>query len=83
VVATSGAVPLTLTWDPQPGSWSLVVMNVGADPGVRADADFGATAPALRPIASSLLGGGALLLIGGTVLVALLVRSASRSRRPE
>ena len=83
VASTSGAVPLTLTWDPRPGNWSLVVMNAGAEPGVRADIDFGATAPALRPIAISVLGGGAVLLIGGSVLLALMVQSASRSRRPE
>lgn len=82
VASTSGSVPLSLTWDPRPGNWSLVVMNTNAIPGVRADIDFGATVPALRPIAISVLGGGALLLIGGTGLVVLMV-VASRSRRPE
>ncbi|MFL6144250.1 MAG: hypothetical protein ACJ72N_20595 [Labedaea sp.] len=75
VASTSGPGPLSLSWAPQPGSWSLVVMNVDAQPGLRADLDVGATVPALRPLAWALLGGGVVLLVGGAVLIALTVRS--------
>ncbi|HEU5473454.1 MAG TPA: hypothetical protein VFV67_22650 [Actinophytocola sp.] len=54
-------------------------MNTNAAPGLAADLDFGATAPALRPVALSLLGAGAAFLIGGTVLIAGTVRAASRN----
>jgi len=74
VASTSGATPLSLTWNPQPGRWSLVVMNTDATAGLDADLDFGATAPVLRPVALSLLGVGTAFLIGGAVLVAVTVR---------
>jgi hypothetical protein len=78
--STSGAVPLTLTWTPQPGSWSLVVMNADASRGLRADVDFGATVPALRPLWITLLAAGGVLLAGGTVLVAVTARARTRGR---
>jgi hypothetical protein len=78
VVSSSGAGPRSLTWDPRPGSWSLVVMNTDAEPGLRADVDFGATVPALRPVSIAVLGAGAALLIGGSVLLALMVRPRNR-----
>ncbi|HEU5474944.1 MAG TPA: DUF4389 domain-containing protein [Actinophytocola sp.] len=74
VASTSGATPLSLTWNPQPGNWSLVVMNADAGSGVRADLDIGATAPFLGPVAWSLLGVGVAFLVGGSVLVAVTVR---------
>ncbi|HEU5109183.1 MAG TPA: DUF4389 domain-containing protein, partial [Micromonosporaceae bacterium] len=79
VASTSGATPLSLTWNPQPGHWSLVVMNTNAGPGVRADLDFGATAPFLGPVAWSLLGVGVAFLIGGALLVAGTVRVTGRN----
>jgi hypothetical protein len=78
VASTSGTAPLSLTWNPQPGHWSLVVMNTDASPGVRADLDFGATVPALRPLWITLFSGGALLLAGGVVLIVLTTRSRNR-----
>jgi hypothetical protein len=77
VVSDSGGEPLTLRWEPQQGEWSLVVMNADAGTGVRTDLDIGATAPALRPVALSVLGGGLVLLALGALLIAL----AARSRR--
>jgi hypothetical protein len=80
-VQASGTGPLTLRWDPPAGNWSLVVMNLDADRTVRADIDFAATAPALRPVAFGVLGGGIVVLAGGAVLMALTLRPRTRDSR--
>jgi hypothetical protein len=79
LVSTSGATDPSLTWEPRPGQWSLVVMNSDARPGVRADLDAGATVPALRPVAITALSGGAVLLVGGALLLALTLRRRDRT----
>jgi hypothetical protein len=78
VESSAGTGTLTLDWVPQPGDWSLVVMNTAAEPGVRADVAVAATAPALGPVAFSVLSGGVVALLGGALLVAF----AARPRRP-
>jgi hypothetical protein len=70
VESASGTGTLTLDWTPTPGDWSLVVMNTGARSGVQADVAFAATVPALRPVAIAVLSTGAVLLLGGALLVA-------------
>lgn len=72
VASASGSGRQTLDWKPKAGSWSVVVMNTDARPGVAVDADLGAKVPALPWIALGFLvaglifaAGGALLLIGG------------------
>ena len=78
VESAAGTGTLTLDWAPQPGDWSLVVMNTAAAPGVHADVAVGATAPALRPFAFSVLASGVVALLGGALLVAF----GARPRRP-
>ena len=77
--SATGTGTLTLDWTPRPGDWSLVVMDAGARPDVRADVAVGATAPALLPIAITALSVGVVFLVGGAVLIAL----SARPRRPE
>jgi len=79
VDSVSGTGTLTLDWTPQPGDWSLVIMNAAARPEVRADVTFAATAPALEPVAITVLSTGVVLLFGGALLVAF----AARPRRRE
>ncbi len=71
VAQASGFGPQTLTWDPQPGRWMLVVMNADASSGVTVDVSVGADLPVLIPVAWALvIGGGALLMIGAALIVA-------------
>jgi hypothetical protein len=78
VASDSGSGDLTIGWDPQPGEWSLVVMNASASPGVRADISLAATAPHLRPVAAGILGGGITLLVLGSLVLAFAVRRPRR-----
>jgi hypothetical protein len=74
---TSGTNTQTLTWKPRPGSWTVVVMNANAAPGVAVTADIGATVPDLGWIAVGLLVGGAiLLLVAGALIVIPIVRAS-------
>lgn len=77
VTSTSGAGPLTLTWTPQPGNWSAVLMRSDGGAGVDAEVSVGATAPGLGWIAAGLLVLGLVLLAVGGLLVGLAVRGAS------
>lgn len=72
--SASGTGVLVLDWQPQPGDWSLVVMNADARPVVRADIAVGATVPALLPVAITSLAVGVVFLVGGAVLVAFAAR---------
>jgi hypothetical protein len=49
-------------------------MNTRAQPGLRADITFTATAPALRPVAITALSTGVVLLLGGALLIAFAAR---------
>ena len=60
----------TLTWSPEPGDWTLVVMNSDGTTPVDADVAVGATAPAVDDVALVLLVCG--LAVSG-LAVALLV----------
>ena len=60
-VRASGAGRQTLTWPVRKGSWAVVVMNVDATKGVRADVSVGARLPLLFWLAIGLLGAGVVL----------------------
>jgi Domain of unknown function (DUF4389) len=82
-VATSrGAGEQALRWDVQDGSWRVVVMNVDASRGVRADMSVGARLPDLNWLGLGLLGAGALLLVGGVALLYVGVRRQSAPSIP-
>jgi hypothetical protein len=70
VASATGPGPQTLEWEPADGSWTVVVMNADARPGIAVGADLGAKVPALPWIALGFLLAGALLLAGGAILVA-------------
>jgi hypothetical protein len=74
VASATGPGTQTLTWDPANGSWTVVVMNADGRPGVDVKADLGATYPALQGLAVGALIGGALILVGGALLIATAIR---------
>jgi hypothetical protein len=67
--SAQGSGPQQLTWDVEHGSWSIVVMNADASPGVDAGVSAGANVPILSTLAWSLMGGGLLLLAASGALV--------------
>ena len=79
VATASGSGEQTLTWDPESGKWSLVVMNADASPAVAADMSVGAEANFLTRLAIGLLVAGGIFLLGGAglIFVATSVRLGS------
>ncbi|GAA3825681.1 DUF4389 domain-containing protein [Nocardioides panacisoli] len=68
-VSISGSGTHTLTWKPENGDWTIVLMNADASPGVSADVAAGATLPVLGWSAAALLGAAGVLLVGGIILL--------------
>ena len=84
VAQASGLGPQTLTWDPQPGRWMLVVMNADSSAGVTVDLSVGADLPVLSPIAWTLvIVGGVLLIIGTGLIVAGSISGRRRGTPPQ
>ena len=74
VASAKGSGAQTLKWDPANGSWTVVVMNADARPGIEVGADLGARMPAVLWIAIGLLAGGVIFLAGGALLIAGAIR---------
>lgn len=74
VASSTGSGARTLKWEPQSGSWTVVVMNADARPGIGVRADLGARMPAVLWIAIGLLVGGGVFLAGGGLLIAGAIR---------
>jgi hypothetical protein len=74
VASSTGSGARTLKWNPHGGSWTVVVMNADARPGVGVRADLGARMPAVLWIAIGLLLAGAVFVAGGGLLVAGAIR---------
>jgi len=70
----------TLRWDPAAGSWTVVVMNASARPGIHVRADLAARYPDLPWIAAGLLAAGAVLAAGGGLLITGAIRRYRASR---
>jgi hypothetical protein len=79
IASATGRGTQTLEWDPSNGSWTVVVMNADAGPGIDVDADLGARLPGVLWIATGVLIAGVVLLVGGALLVAGAFR---RPRHP-
>jgi hypothetical protein len=77
VASATGAGPQTVTWHPVNGSWTVVVMNADAHPGLGVSGDLGARMSALPWIALGVLVGGAIFLASGVLLIVGAIR-----RRP-
>ena len=72
----------TLEWTPAGGDWTAVVMPTDRSAGLSVDLALAATAPTLPWLSGGLVAGGAVLLAGGTVLIALAVHRAQASSTP-
>jgi hypothetical protein len=70
-----------LTWQAEPGTWALVVMNADGSPGVEVRASAAAQADFLVPLAISLLVVGLVLLALGAGFI--VGSTVSAARRPE
>jgi hypothetical protein len=75
----SGPGTRTMIWDPSNGSWTVVVMNADARPGVGIEADLGAKVPALPWIALGVSIAAAVFLAGGALLILGAVRRNGRA----
>lgn len=73
-VEATGSGTQQLDWDPDDGSWTLVVMAADGSAGVAVDARIGATLPALTGLAWGLLGGGLFLLLVAVLLLVVGLR---------
>ena len=74
----SGLGTQTLTWRPESGSWTVVVMRPTGAAGVSATADVGATVPDLAWFAVAFFVAGVLLLGAAVLLIAVPVARARR-----
>jgi uncharacterized protein DUF4389 len=77
VETASGSGEQTLTWNPERGNWSVVVMNADASRGTAADVSVGAEASWLVWLAIGLLIAGGLVLLGGATMIFLGARHAA------
>ncbi|TFH11525.1 MAG: DUF4389 domain-containing protein [Candidatus Atribacteria bacterium] len=76
--SVQGSGEQTLTWTPQRGRWTVVVMNASATMGVSASAIASVRIPILGPIGIGLLIAGFVF----AVFAALLLVAATRSKSP-
>src|SRR5262249_20389258 len=74
VASSTGSGERTLVWKPSKGSWTVVVMNANARPGIDIGADLGARFPALLWIVIGFLVGGAVFMVGGVLLILGAIR---------
>ncbi len=77
--SATGTGTQALVWSPQPGDWTVVVMNADATRPVDADLTVGAQVPVLGATAGAALGTGLGLLVVGLLLILL---GARPSRTP-
>ncbi|MEV6719178.1 DUF4389 domain-containing protein [Lentzea sp. NPDC051208] len=68
----------TVSWHPEAGSWSAVVLNVDGSRAVDTELTAQATVPGLRPLSIGLAVSGAVLALLGALLVTAAVLGARR-----
>jgi len=81
MASSSGTGVQQVTWLPESGKWSLVVMRADAGAGISARVAVGTNSGFVLPVGLGLAGGGLLLLIGGGLLLGLGTIGLTRSRR--
>jgi hypothetical protein len=81
----TGTGTQVLTWTPQEGDWSVVMMNADGSPAIDSMVSVGAIVPVLHGIAVGLcIGGGVLFLLGlALVLIAVISYERQPRRRPQ
>jgi hypothetical protein len=81
VASTEGPGAQRLTWQAEPGTWALVVMNADASPGIAVQASAATPGGFLLPVGIALLIGG-LVLLGIAVALVLVAVVGSGAPRP-
>ena len=77
---SSGGKEHVLTWTPEDGDWTLVLMNADGTRGVAADITVAAELPALSTAVAVLLSVGGTLLVFSLVVIAVAVPRGSRQQ---
>jgi hypothetical protein len=85
VATGTGTGTNVLTWSPQEGDWSVVMLNADGSPQIDAMVSVGALVPVLHGVAVGLCLGGSVLFLLGLALVLIAVVSYERQprRRPQ
>ncbi len=81
--SASGTGEQQITWRPESGNWSLVVMRADAGSGVSARVAVGTNTGYVLPVGVGLTVGGVLLIMGGGLMLGLAIIGLERSRRRE
>ncbi|HRO92551.1 MULTISPECIES: DUF4389 domain-containing protein [Micrococcaceae] len=81
-VSASGAGPQEITFAPQPGRWTLVVMNANADRPVWVDLQAGARSELIGPVGNGLLWAGLISTVIGIPLLLLGTTGLGRDIEP-
>ena len=76
--SATGAGEQTLEWEPEDGSWEVLVMNADGSRGVAADLSIGAELDPLIWIGIGLLVGGGLLAAVAAVAITAGIRHGGR-----
>ena len=71
-----------MTWQAEPGTWALVVMNADGEPGVAVQASAAAQAGFLLPLGVALLASGILLLLGAVAMITIAA-AGGRNEAPD
>jgi hypothetical protein len=79
--SSDGTGTQTILWDPEPGDWTVVVMNGSGEAGVAVTADVGATLPALDWLTLAVLIGSLILLVIGGLILGLALGSVHAAQR--
>jgi len=69
--STHGIGPQTLTWDVESGDYTVVLMNEDASSGVEVETVVSTRIPVIRPVGTSLLIAGVVVLVFGTLMIGL------------
>lgn len=79
IAQAAGAGKQAITWAPQDGDWTIVLMNSDGTRPVTADITVGGELPALGAAVAALLSVGGTLLVFSIVLIALALRRPSEA----
>jgi hypothetical protein len=79
--SVEGSGTQTLRWDPEPGDWSVVLMNADGSAGVNTETTFAARVSFLFELGLGLVIGGAVLLAGSAALIFVGVRKPPKDSR--